>query len=316
MFGTRRRSDATPVILLILGVVGYLIIGTIILGFCFSGVWTRIHKFRRDLEETEVRLCDKITEVNDTLQGFVPCLEEVCEEFGPLVEVVMIWRGCWNATINEDQEGNPIVSGVGENAQTHIVCGGTNVTEVDGVTDWQDGDLLIFDDNTTRWYKNDGSPVDPNIIDSGPDETIIVDPTGELKQLKAGTGIILTPSASNIEISIDIAIPGVAEIPDLTDSGSGTSLIIDGTGDPRIIRKVRGQTPSCGECSGINIASNPTNFQPSLFRTYSFKAPRREILRVCVRTYLVSNMCVLCVRVRMYLFSTLLLNYDAASRVM
>lgn len=66
----------------------------------------------------------------------------------------MTYKGGWNASTNTPT----ITSGVGENGDFfRVIFAGT--TLIDGVSDWQIGDSLIFNEGTGKWEKFDGSGV-------------------------------------------------------------------------------------------------------------------------------------------------------------
>jgi len=216
MFGTsrsRNRNNQNKTKLLVtFGIIAYLLIGTIIFPVLYNNIWDEFDDLRELIIAVRLELLADIKEVNDTLQSYIPCLDLVCTEFPPLIDVVMIWGGCWNTLNNTTPDGSPIVSGVGENGKVYRVCvGSTNVTNIDGHQIWGEGDLIIFDGNVSMWLWVDGSPeLFPNattITDSGAGQTLLIDDIGPayiLYRLIEGNGVYFdTSSGTGIEIAQD-----------------------------------------------------------------------------------------------------------------
>jgi len=216
---SRQSRQNKTKIFFILSIVGYIILGSVVLAFLFIDVWDEINENKEEIKELDLDIID----VNNTIQFYVPCLDFVCEEFPALLDVVMIWLGCWNSLNNTLADGTPIVSGVGENGQVARVCvPSVNVTNIDGNSDWGIGDLIVYDGNVSMWLKTDGSPKDADLVtltDSGPGETLITDGVGPdlgIKKLAASTGITITDNMTNLIIE-NTAITSV----DVTSGNEG-----------------------------------------------------------------------------------------------
>lgn len=210
---TRRRSNQKRTkIFVTFGIFSYLIIGSVILALVFSNVWNVLSGLKQKQDKFEKETIINISDVNNTVTNFTPCLGLVCEEFPMLVDVAMLWRGCWNSLDNTTPDGPPVVSGVGENGETYRVCvPSANVTNIDGNSVWRVGDLIIFDEDVGMWLKVDGSEsggggggvtlTDPNIIGT----SLIIDGIGPsllIRKLLGGGGVNIVENAGTLEFSL------------------------------------------------------------------------------------------------------------------
>ena len=121
------------------------------------------------------------------------------------------YQGTWNATTNTPT----LASGVGTNGYYYITAtaGSTNL---DGITDWQIGDWLMF--NGTVWQKIDQS----NLV------TSVAGRTGAITLTTAdvgGLGTIATQAANNVSITGG-SITGITDLA-VADGGTGASNASD-----------------------------------------------------------------------------------------
>jgi hypothetical protein len=117
------------------------------------------------------------------------------------------YQGTWNASTNTPT----LASGVGVNGYYYITAtaGSTNL---DGITDWQIGDWLLF--NGSNWQKIDQS----NLVIS------VAGRTGAVTLTTAdvsGLGTIATQASSNVSITGG-SITGITDLA-LADGGTGAS---------------------------------------------------------------------------------------------
>jgi hypothetical protein len=117
------------------------------------------------------------------------------------------YQGTWNASTNTPT----LASGVGVNGYYYITstAGSTNL---DGITDWQIGDWLMF--NGTVWQKIDQS----NLV------TSVAGRTGAITLSNtdiSGLGTMATQSSSNVSISGG-SITGITDLA-VADGGTGSS---------------------------------------------------------------------------------------------
>jgi hypothetical protein len=117
------------------------------------------------------------------------------------------YQGTWNASTNTPT----LASGVGVNGYYYIVAtaGSTNL---DGITDWQIGDWLLF--NGSNWQKIDQS----NLVIS------VAGRTGAVTLTTAdvsGLGTIATQASSNVSITGG-SITGITDLA-VADGGTGSS---------------------------------------------------------------------------------------------
>ena len=121
------------------------------------------------------------------------------------------YQGTWNASTNAPT----LASGVGTNGYYYITAtaGSTNL---DGITDWQIGDWLLF--NGTVWQKIDQS----NLV------TSVAGRTGAITLTTAdvgGLGTIATQAANNVSITGG-SITGITDLA-VADGGTGASNASD-----------------------------------------------------------------------------------------
>lgn len=121
------------------------------------------------------------------------------------------YQGTWNASTNTPT----LASGVGTNGYYYITAtaGSTNL---DGITDWQIGDWLLF--NGTVWQKIDQS----NLV------TSVAGRTGAITLTTAdvgGLGTIATQAANNVSITGG-SITGITDLA-VADGGTGASNVSD-----------------------------------------------------------------------------------------
>jgi hypothetical protein len=121
------------------------------------------------------------------------------------------YQGTWNASTNTPT----LASGVGTNGYYYITAtaGSTNL---DGITDWQIGDWLMF--NGTVWQKIDQS----NLV------TSVAGRTGAITLTTAdvgGLGTIATQAANNVSITGG-SITGITDLA-VADGGTGASNASD-----------------------------------------------------------------------------------------
>jgi hypothetical protein len=121
------------------------------------------------------------------------------------------YQGTWNASTNTPT----LASGVGTNGYYYITAtaGSTNL---DGITDWQIGDWLLF--NGTVWQKIDQS----NLV------TSVAGRTGAITLTTAdvgGLGTIATQAANNVSITGG-SITGITDLA-VADGGTGASNASD-----------------------------------------------------------------------------------------
>lgn len=194
-------------------IIGWIIIGSILFFPLHNNLHNRLDVLCKRIEKFREKMTKLIQECVDLIEslfiifcGFTDCLDELCVEFPLLLNIAQLYKGKWNADTN-----TPFLSsGTGDNGETYLVNvnGSTNL---DGETDWDVGDMLIFDETTAKWHKNDGSPKEVLIVvppsvsltDSGSDNSLIIDgigPITSIHKLRAGPNIEVNDIGSSIEI--------------------------------------------------------------------------------------------------------------------
>lgn len=194
--------------------IGWLTLSTFLFWFLYANVVRRIDFVCEKIENMEEfllelldQLCELIDQLTVKIDTYRECVEFTCENFPGFIESVMIYRGKWDADANFPT----LLNGTGGDGDTYIVDVAGNTT-LDGNTEWQPGDIIIFDEDAGIWCKNDGSPenivVPPvivsNLTDSGNGVSLIIDgegPVWDIHQLK-GTDITITDVGSALELNI------------------------------------------------------------------------------------------------------------------
>jgi hypothetical protein len=161
------------------------------------------------------------------------------------------YQGTWNASTNTPT----LASGVGVNGYYYITAtaGSTNL---DGITDWQIGDWLLF--NGTVWQKIDQS----NLVTSVNGQTGAVT-VGTVTSVAATAGTGISVSGSPITTSGTLTITNTAPDQTVTLTGSGTTTIsgtypnfeIASTGGSGTVTSVSGT----GTVSGISLSGTVTS---------------------------------------------------------
>lgn len=158
------------------------------------------------------------------------------------------FQGTWNASTNTPT----LASGVGVNGYYYIVAtaGSTNL---DGITDWQIGDWLIF--NGTVWQKIDQS----NLVTSVNGQTGAVS-VGTVTSVAATAGTGITVTGSPITSSGTLTITNSA--PDQTVSlTASTGISTSGTyPNFTITNSAPDQTVSLTASTGISTSGTYPNF--------------------------------------------------------
>jgi len=158
------------------------------------------------------------------------------------------YQGTWNATTNTPT----LASGVGVNGYYYIVAtaGSTNL---DGITDWQIGDWLMF--NGTVWQKIDQS----NLVTSVNGQTGAVS-VGTVTSVAATAGTGISISGSPITSSGTLTITNSA--PDQTVSlTASTGISTSGTyPNFTITNSAPDQTVSLTASTGISTSGTYPNF--------------------------------------------------------
>jgi len=158
------------------------------------------------------------------------------------------YQGTWNASTNTPT----LASGVGVNGYYYIVAtaGSTNL---DGITDWQIGDWLMF--NGTVWQKIDQS----NLVTSVNGQTGAVS-VGTVTSVAATAGTGITISGSPITSSGTLTITNSA--PDQTVSlTASTGISTSGTyPNFTITNSAPDQTVSLTASTGISTSGTYPNF--------------------------------------------------------
>jgi hypothetical protein len=134
---SRRQDDGGNILGTIwCGTLGIILIWLLVITIVFALlIWdahNRLDDFERRLGRADKAIEENeecCTEITDTVDGFRPCLDEYCapSNFPRLLDAV-----CVNGSTN-----------------------------LEGITDWKEGDALKFIENTPsgpKWIKNDGSP--------------------------------------------------------------------------------------------------------------------------------------------------------------
>lgn len=139
--------------------------GVVLAAVAFFAIWALCATYK---DKNKIHdLCERVKQLQDAEfqklsekgqpNGYAPLdgNATVPEEFLPSINTTTQFLGCWDASTNTPV----VISGIGKNGQFYIVCtpGSANV---DGITDWDEGDILIFEGNISQWLKNDGSPED------------------------------------------------------------------------------------------------------------------------------------------------------------
>lgn len=203
-----------------------------------------------NLRNQRISNSDKIDEIIEKLGSF-QLLSEKNQEDGytpldggavvpdanlpPELVSASIYRGCWNAAVNFPT----LASGAGNNGEFFIVCIPGSFL-IDGVSEWNLYDIIIFDGGLGSWlHVEGGRKVINDVSPIGPEEfSIIVDGEGpffSLLKLAAGPGITLSQTADVITIELE----GSAGAVTLNDSGTGSSLIVVGIGPDLDIKKLQ-----------------------------------------------------------------------------
>ena len=266
----------------ILGTIGYVIILSFVTYAFLRNLYSKSKNLKEDIKDINATLTAEINDLKNVSDTYLPCweticplqncTEHVCETYDEFMEIAMFWGGCWNAENNTTPDGSPIVSGMGENGETYVVCVASNTTVIDGQSDFQLYDLIIFDQNTSRWYKIDGSPEAlPNVTtlsDSGVGQTLIINgdaPSLVIYKIIAGNGIFFSNNVTGIQIQTDTIADSATNIMTAADFSwldirlSGTSgsmgagvyefvpnLVVSGASRPcHVIRKRRTVEISC-----------------------------------------------------------------------
>jgi hypothetical protein len=122
------------------------------------------------------------------------------------------YQGTWNASTNTPT----LASGVGTNGYYYVVAtaGSTNL---DGITDWQIGDWLLF--NGTAWQKIDQSDL----------VTSVNGQTGAVTITAAGLGALTSVASADASVTVSTA---------------GTAVDLAVYSAPRLIAQVRNETGS------------------------------------------------------------------------
>jgi hypothetical protein len=191
-----------------------LLVITIVFALLIWDAHNRLDDFQRRLGRADESIAETeqcCTEITGTVDEFRPCLDEYCapSNFPRLLDAV-ICKGCWNANTNVPT----LSSGVGTNGDLYHVCV-AGATNLEGITDWEEGDTLKFIENTPlgpRWIKNDGSPAElPDVEitmlnNVGDSEKVLVTPgTGDsfsFRGIKGGRGIQETADSARIFLNL------------------------------------------------------------------------------------------------------------------
>ncbi len=169
--------------------------------------------------------------------GSVSSTDSILQAFGKLQNQVnslvggVVYKGTWNASTN-----NPLIqSGVGTKGWYYVVnvAGSTNI---DGITDWNVGDWIIFDG--TAWQQVDNT--DTVVSVNGQVGVVVLTTTN----IAEGTNLYFTDSRARQAISLTTTgnsgastysnLTGILNVPDYTLSGLGgvpstRELTINGT---------------------------------------------------------------------------------------
>ncbi len=282
--------------------IGFAISVMIAIVFAMGLVWLIILTF--DL----VLLSSRIVDSEDTCQVFNESLIELKEDLLPDFQLLSekgeadgyaplgpdsivpdehlppdifdaaLFRGCWDAATNFPL----LVSSVGLNGEFFIVCI-PGATVLDGEGEWNFHDMLIFEGDTGVWRRVDGGRntiVDAVAPPSGGEVSIVGDGLGPFFSLLKLEGSEFVNFTTDGETNLLQFFPPPPPPPpppcigpnvtSLEDSGPDATLILDGIGPDMVIRQIAGQPQLCGECSGVNVATNPTNLRLSLATFYRF----------------------------------------------
>lgn len=189
----------------------WLLVTTIVFGLLLWDLNNRVGKLSDDIRTGFDRLEQNISDNgeccqnnSDLINSFRPCLDEYCDNFPRLLGAV-ICKGCWDALTNTPT----LTSGVGVNGDMYYVCVAGN-TNIEGITDWEEGDSLKFIVNTptgARWIKNDGSPVAgvvTTLSDAGPGASLITDGVGDtlaIRKLGCSSGVACVENGDEMQIT-------------------------------------------------------------------------------------------------------------------
>lgn len=140
--------------------IGILALGVIAFFAIFAFVRTikrddEICKLQKQVEELEDSNFQRLIEKGEP-DGYCPLGPDAIvppEFLPPIFNKTTEFLGCWYANTNTP----PVMNSTGLNGQFYIVCEPGNTT-IDGISDWDNGDFLIFEGNLEVWLKNDGSP--------------------------------------------------------------------------------------------------------------------------------------------------------------
>ncbi len=280
--------------------VGFAISVMISVVFALGLVWLLILSFDlgrltngiSDSEDGCGRINDTIVEIKEDLLPDFQLLSEKAQPDGyaplgpdsivpdehlpPAIFDAALFRGCWDAATNFPV----LVSSVGFDGEFFIVCV-VGSTVLDGEGEWNFHDILLFEGGAGIWRRVDGGRntiVDAVAPPSGGEVTLIDDGVGPFYSvLKMVGSEFLNVTSDGERILFEFVPPPPPAPPPpcigpnvttLVDSGPDSTLIIDGIGPEMEIRQIDGQTKLCSECSGTNVATNPTNLALSLATFY------------------------------------------------
>jgi len=183
--------------------------------------------FQDNIDEMRESRETTLSQLSGNISQLGGCRVHICPNFLPFVETLMQWKGCWNgATGITEEENFTLQTGIGENGEAYRVCTAGDY-DLEGITSWEVGQLIIFDEFRGEWLKVDGAedsvtksmPVsdiphqqeENRFVDIG-DASVVNDPNGG----KEGSFVVkmgsndyrLKPIAGNQFDVVSISAPG------------------------------------------------------------------------------------------------------------
>ena len=157
---------------------------------------------------------------------------------GSLDSDPLIFRGCWNADTNDPT----LTSGVGTNGDYYIVCVAGN-TVLDGQSDWEVGDGLVFEGNTlNQWVKIENME---SVVSVNGQTGVVVLNLGDLNDVVLGAlaigQTIVWDGANWVNQSLALTT--------LASSGGDETLVNDGVGPALVVKGLSDGT-------GISLSSD------------------------------------------------------------
>jgi len=246
-YKNRNVKISNTAIFLFIFINMFLIIFTIAMGFFVidSGFkWDRLESQKDDFDRLKqtLGLYQNINERGKP-NGYAPLnsLTKIPREFfSILLQNAVNFLDCWNANTNSPT----LMSSVGETNDQYVVCV-PGSTILNGISNWNPFDLLLYFDDLFAWVKTQGSEnemISQSPLTSNEKELYLVNkgPRMTMKKLKGGQFINVNKSEdgtiivnSTIGLENDLFMENVSPLV----PGSGT-FIEDGIGPDFVVKNI------------------------------------------------------------------------------